>query len=90
MSRTGLSLALVPTTLVQEAGREVTDSDIQAGQMSLCNWQPDIVGISFAKRKIAVDPEVMIPSDSRPQALTEAYDRKLKCYGPLTQRSKDM
>jgi hypothetical protein len=84
MSRTGLSLALVPTTLVQEAGLEVTDSDIQAGQMSLCNWQPDIVGISFAKRKIAIGPEVTIPSDSRPQALTEAYDRKIKCYGPLT------
>ena len=84
MSRTGLSLALVPTTLVQEAGLEVTDSDIQAGQMSLCNWQPDIVGISFAKRKIAIGPEVTIPSDSRLQALTEAYDRKIKCYWPLT------
>jgi hypothetical protein len=84
MSRTGLSLALVPTTLDQAAGREVTDSDIQAGQMSLCNWQPNIVGISFAKRKIAIGTEVTIPSDSRQQALTEAYDRKIKCYGPLT------
>jgi hypothetical protein len=79
MSRTGLRLALVPNTLVQEAGREVQvkDSDIQAGQMSLSNWQPDIVGISFC-------PEVTIPSDSRPQALTEAFDRKIKCYWPLT------
>jgi hypothetical protein len=86
MSRTGLSHAPVPTTLVQEAGREVADSDIQleAGQMSLSNWQLDIVGISFAKRKIAIGPEVTFPSDSRPQAITEAYDRKIKCYRPLT------
>jgi hypothetical protein len=51
--------------------------------MSLSNWQPDIVGISFAKRKLAIGPEVTIPSDSSPQALTEAYDMKIKC-------SKDM
>jgi hypothetical protein len=51
--------------------------------MSLSNWQPDIVGISFAKRKIAIGPEVTIPSDSSPQALTEAYDRKIECYWPL-------
>jgi hypothetical protein len=84
MSRTGLCLALVPTTLVQEAGLEVTDSEIQAGQMSFSIWQPDIVGIFFAKRKIAIGPEVTIPSDSSPQALIEAYDRKIKCYWPLT------
>jgi hypothetical protein len=36
MSRTGLSLAPVPTTLVQKAG-EVVYSDIQAGQMSISN-----------------------------------------------------
>jgi hypothetical protein len=74
MSRTGLHLALVPTTLVQEAGLEVKDSDIQAGQMSLSNWQPDIVGISLC-------PEVTIPSDSRPQTLTEAFDRKKSATG---------
>ena len=84
MSRTGLRLAPVPTTLVQETGRTVTDSDIQAGQMSLGNWQPDIIGISFARRKIAIGPEVTIPSDSRPQSLTAAYDRKLQSYRPLT------
>jgi hypothetical protein len=72
MSRAGLSLAQTPTTLVQEAGLEVTDSDIQAGQISLSNWQPDIVGISFAKRKDAIGPAATIPSDSSPQALTEA------------------
>ena len=81
LSRTGLCLALVPTTLVQEAGLEVTDSDIQAGQMSLCNWQPDIVGISFAKRKIAIGPEVTIPSDSRPQAPTEPMIGKSSAVG---------
>jgi hypothetical protein len=71
----------VPTTFVQEAGQRVTDSDIQAGQMSFSSWQPDIVGISFAKKKIAVGPEVKIPSDSCPQALTEAYDRKSSATG---------
>jgi hypothetical protein len=84
MSRTAPRLALVPTTLVQEAGRAVADSDIQVGHVSLSNLQPDIVGISFAKRKIAIGPEVTIPSDSRPQALMEAYDKKIKCYRPLT------
>ena len=84
MSRTGLRLAQVPTTLVRETGRTITDSDIQAGQMSLSNWQPDIIGISFAKRKIAIGPEVTIPSDSSPQSLTAAYERKLQSYRPLT------
>jgi hypothetical protein len=84
MSRTGLCLAPVPITLLQEAGKEVADPDIQAGQMSLSNWQPDIVCISFAKRKNAVDPEFTIPSDSSPEALTAAYDRKIKCHWPLT------
>jgi hypothetical protein len=84
MSRTGLLLAPVPTTLVQETGHAVKGSDIQAGQMSLSNWQPDIVGISFAKRKIAIGLEVTIPSDSCPPVLTEAYDRKIKSYRPLT------
>jgi hypothetical protein len=84
MSRTGLRLATVPATLVHEAGRAVADADIQAGQIFLSNLQPDIVSISFAKRKIAIGPEVTIPSDSRPQALMEAYDRIIKCYRPLT------
>jgi hypothetical protein len=52
--------------------------------MSVSNWQPDIVGISFAKRKTVLGLEVTIPSDSRPQALMEAYVRKIKCYRPLT------
>jgi hypothetical protein len=52
--------------------------------MSLSNWQPDIIGISFAKRKIAIGPEVTIPSDSSPQSLTAAYERKLQSYRPLT------
>jgi hypothetical protein len=52
--------------------------------MSVSNRQPDIVGISFTKRNIAIDPEVMIPSDSRRPALTEAYDRKIKSYKPQT------
>jgi hypothetical protein len=84
MSRKGLRLAPVPTTLVPEAGRAVADSGIQAGHMSLSNWQPDIVSISFVEIKVAIGPEVTIPSDFGPQALVEAYDRKIKCYRPLT------
>ena len=66
----------VPTAEVQQAGRAVQDSQIQGGQMSLGRWQPDIVCISLAKKKIAVGPEVSLPSDSRMAALQEAHSRK--------------
>ena len=39
--------------------------------MSLGRWQPDIVCISFAKKKIAIGPEVILPSDSRMAALQQ-------------------
>ena len=51
--------------------------------MSLGCWQPDIVCISFAKKKIAICPEVSLPSDSRMEALQEAHSRKTQSYGPL-------
>ena len=47
------------------------------------SFKPDIVGISFVKKKIAIGPEITIPSDSRPTALLEAHNRKLQSYGPL-------
>ena len=30
--------------------------------MSLGRWQPDMVGILFVKKKIAIGPEVSLPS----------------------------
>jgi hypothetical protein len=81
-SRTGLSLALVPTTLVQDE-----KSQTQIFRPDRC---PSTIGnqILLASllprgKVVAIGPEVTIPSDSRPQAFTEAYDRKIKCYGPL-------
>ena len=51
--------------------------------MSLGRWQPDIVCISLAKKKIAIGPEVSLPSYSRIAALQEAHSRKTQSYGPL-------
>ena len=51
--------------------------------MSLGLWQPDIVCFSLAKKKIAIGPEVSLPSDSRMVALQEAHSRKTQSYGPL-------
>ena len=48
------------------------------------SWQPDIVGISLAKKKpIAIGPEVSLPSNTRMKALQEAHSRKTQSYGPL-------
>jgi len=89
LSQTNLRLQPVAIALVQQAGREVKDSETQTGQIHISKWQPDIIGISFAKRKIAIGPEVTIPSDSRPQALIEAHDRKIKSYMPLVAALQD-
>ena len=53
--------------------------------MSLGRWQPDLVCISFTKKKIAIGPEleVSLPSDSRMAALHVAHSRKTWSYGPL-------
>ena len=51
--------------------------------MSLGSWEPDIVCISLAKKKIAIVPEVSLFSDSRKEALQEAHNRKTQSYGPL-------
>ena len=83
LSGTGLQLRPVDTALVQQAGRAVKDSEIQARQMSLCSWQPEIICISLAKKKIAIGPEVTFPSDSRSAPLLEAHNRKLQSYTPL-------
>jgi hypothetical protein len=58
LSQTQLHLKSVPSAIVQQAGRPLKDSDIQAGYMSLGRWHPDILGVSFAKKKIAIGPEV--------------------------------
>ena len=58
---TGLRLQEVPTAKVQKAGQAVQDSQIQGGQMNLGRWQPDIVCISLAKKKIAIGPRSQSP-----------------------------
>ena len=83
MFLTGLNLNEVPTALVQQAGRADQDSQFQAGQMSLGRWQPGIVGISLETKKIAIGPEVTLPSDSWPAALQGALSRKTQSYSPL-------
>jgi hypothetical protein len=60
--------------------------------ISTGKWQSDIVGISFARSQISIGPEVTIPSDSRPLALSDgivACDRKLKSYRPLRAALQD-
>ena len=37
--------------------------------MSLGRWQPDIICISLAKKKIAIGPEVSLPSARTPPTL---------------------
>ena len=73
----GRCLNEVPTALVQQAGRSVQGSQIQAGRISLGSWQPDIVGISLAKKKVAIGSDVTLPSDSWREALQAAYGRRL-------------
>jgi hypothetical protein len=57
--------------------------------MSINRWQPGIVGISLEKKKIAIGPEVTIPSDFCPQALKGSHDRKIKSYMPLIAALQD-
>ena len=53
--------------------------------MSLGSWQPDIVGISLAKKKIAFCPKVTLPGHSYcwPVAHQGAYSLKAQFYSPL-------
>ena len=64
----GLCLKEVPTELVhcptRSAGQSVQDSQIQADQMSLGRWQPEIVVISLVKIAIGPDSEVSLPRAS--------------------------
>ena len=73
LSKTGLVLELVPTSIVLQSGRQVSDPDTTALQMSLGRWQPDFMAISYSTKKIAIGPEVCRPSDTRPDNLFEAY-----------------
>ena len=45
------------TAPAQQVGQEVKDFELQAGDMSLNRWQPDIFFILFAKKTIAIAPE---------------------------------
>ena len=83
LSQTGLVLEVVPTAIVLQSGRQVSDSDTTALQMSLGRWQPDFMAISYSTKKIAIGPEVCRLSDTRADNLFEAYSRKLQTYEPV-------
>ena len=53
-SQTGLVLELVPTAIVL-SGRQVSDSDTAALQMSLGRWQPDFLKILYSTKKLLSD-----------------------------------
>ena len=82
MLRTGLQMRPVSSMRVRETGRYVCDADLEAGRMSIRLWQPDFVAVSFRAQKIAI-LELCRPSDTSPEHLQAAYDRKLRLYGPL-------
>ena len=84
MSRTGLRLNPVPTVLVQNSGRPVQESDIAAGSMHLGRWQPDLLLVSYTRRKIAI-LDVSRPSDIWRERLRTAHQDKLHTYEPLCQ-----
>ena len=65
LSQTGLVLELVPTAIVLQSGRQVSDSDTGARQVSLGRCQPDFMAISYFTKKIAIGPEVCTPSETR-------------------------
>ena len=66
---------LVPTAIVLQSGRQVSDSDTAALQMSLGRWQPDFMAISYSTYKIAIGPEVCRQSDTHAENLFEAYSK---------------
>ena len=77
-----LELTPVPTVLVQNSGRPVQESDIAAGSMHLGRWQPDLLLVSYACRKIAI-LDVIRPSDIWRERLQTAHRDKLCTYEPL-------
>ena len=82
LSHTGLRLRPVPSVRVEATGRPVCNADLEAGQMYLGRWRPDLLVVSFRARKIAV-LEVCRPSDVSPERLQAAYFEKLNIYSPL-------
>ena len=64
-------------------GRTLTNEPVPLGR----RWQRDIIGILLAKKKIAIGPEVTIPSDSRSWALLEIHNGKLQFYSSLLRLS---
>ena len=54
LSQTGLVLELVPTAIVLQSGRQVSDSDTAALQMSLGRCHSDYMAISCPTKKIAI------------------------------------
>ena len=54
---TGLVLELVSADVVLKSGRDISDSEAAAAEMSIVRWHPEIA-ISYTSKTIAVGPEV--------------------------------
>ena len=70
-------LELVPADVVLKSGRDISDSDAAAAEMSLVRWHPDFIAISYTSKTITIGPEVCRPTDIRAENLVEAYHRKI-------------
>ena len=50
-------LELVSADVVLKSGRDISDSEAAAAEMSIVRWHPEIA-ISYTSKTIAVGPEV--------------------------------
>ena len=82
MSATGLELQPVPSALMIQAGRLLSTSIAPDEDIIPSRWQPDFMAVSPQNKKIGII-DLCRPSDGYSQQLTEAYERKIRTYGPL-------
>jgi len=82
MSATGLELQPVPSALMIQAGRLLSTSIAPDEDIIPSRWQPDFMAVSQQNKKIGII-DLCRPSDRYSQQLTEAYERKIRTYGPL-------
>jgi hypothetical protein len=82
MAQMGLRLRPVSADVVINAGRHM---QLKAdGMCDVGRLQPDLVALSWARRRIAII-DISRPSDSYIEQLQSAHDRKKNSYQPLLQ-----
>ena len=69
--------------MILKSGRHISASDAAAADMSLVRLQPDFIAISFTSNKIAIGPDLCLPSETGAENLVEAYHNKLQAYYPV-------